>query len=87
MIEKIIITVNVKPNKAKFKVYKKEDKIIAEIPEKAEKGKANKELIRMFEKKLKCKARILKGIKSKQKTIELEGKNIKRMFYEQIRKN
>jgi len=76
MIEKTVISAHIKPNKKKFRIHKKDGNIIIEVTEKAEKGKANAELIKQLSRKLKCKVRILKGATSSKKIIELEGENI-----------
>ncbi len=63
----------VKPNSPKNKIIKFDTAKQAykvNIKEKAEKGKANKEIIRFFSKMLKKDIKIIKGLKSKEKILK-----------------
>ncbi len=69
------IEVIVKPNSSKNEIvyYDKENNILKiNIKEKAEKGKANKELINFLKKYFKKNIEIVKGTNSKKKIIKLE---------------
>ena len=63
----------VKPNSPKNKIIKFDSAKQAyrvNIKEKAEKGKANKEIIRFFSKMMKKEVKIVKGLKSKEKILK-----------------
>ena len=67
-------TVNVKPNSSKNEIvdFDKENKtLIVKIAAVPEKDKANKELIKFLSKELKKKVKLVKGLKSRKKIIEL----------------
>jgi len=69
------IEVIVKPNSSKNEIvyYDKENNILKiNIKEKAEKGKANKELINFLKKYFKKNIEIVKGTNTKKKIIKLE---------------
>ena len=65
------IKVIVKPRSSKNEFYfdKEKNVYVARIKESAEKGKANKELIKFLGKELKKKIEIVKGLKSREKII------------------
>ena len=66
------VTVIVKPNSKKNEILGFADgrvKIAVAAP--ADKDKANKELIKFFNKEFKTRIRIIKGIKSREKVLEI----------------
>jgi|AntAceMinimDraft_17_1070374.scaffolds.fasta_scaffold207519_2 uncharacterized protein (TIGR00251 family) len=69
----MILKVKVKTNSKKQDIEKIDDvKYIAHIKSLPENGKANSELIKLFSKFFKGKAKILKGKTSKNKLIKIE---------------
>jgi len=68
----MIIKVKVKPNSKKQGIKKINDVFLISLKEKPEDNKANLELLKIFKKKFGKKARIVKGLKSKNKILELE---------------
>lgn len=70
--DNLIIEVTVKPNSPKFKV-EKGDRIIIHCKSKPEDNKANIEIKKELERLLKTEVNIIKGLKSKKKTILVHG--------------
>lgn len=68
----MIIKAKVKPNSKKNEIILEEGVYLVKIKAPAEKGKANKEIIKLFSKKFKKRARIVKGLKSREKLLSLE---------------
>ena len=68
-----MINVCVKPNSDTFRVYMKNEKIIAELTSPPEQNKANAELIKHLKKIFEKNVKILRGFKSKDKVILIEG--------------
>lgn len=74
-ISKEFLRIIVKPNSAKNEIVKFDKEKQAyrvNIKEKAEKNKANKEIVKFFSKLLKKKVRIMKGLKSREKILKVE---------------
>ncbi len=74
ILEKDRILVIVKPNSKKTRINsfdEKRDALKIDLSAPAHEGKANKELICFLHKKTKRQARILRGLKSKEKVVEL----------------
>lgn len=72
--EKNIIKIIVKPNKPRNEITgydNNKDAYMVNIKEKAEKGKANKEVIKFFSKLSKKKVKIIFGLKSKEKLLKV----------------
>ena len=70
------IKIKVNPNSKKQEIKKiSEDSYIVYLKQKAENNKANIELMNMFKKHLKQNIKIIKGLKSRNKIIEVDGKN------------
>ena len=80
--EGIILEIKAKPNSPATKLYKKEDRFILEIESEPENNKANLEIIKFFRKLSGHDVKILKGLKSKNKTILIE--NITKEDFETI---
>lgn len=69
----MIIKVKVKPNSKEQKIEKVSDREYKiNLKEKAEKGKANLELLKLLKRYFNKPARIIKGKKSKNKVVEVE---------------
>jgi len=66
-----IYSVRVKLNSSKSEIITEEDKIIIYLHSMPIDNKANQELIKLFRKQLKLKIEILKGLKSRNKTIKI----------------
>lgn len=76
------------PNRALLKCYIKpnsskscisgvlEDRLVINLSSPAVENKANKELLSLIKKELKCKVEIVKGLNSRFKTVELQGENV-----------
>lgn len=72
--EKNMIRIIVKPNKPKNEITGYDDDkdvYTVNIKEKAEKGKANKEVIKFISKLLKKKVKIISGLKSREKLLKV----------------
>ena len=73
----MIIKIKVKPNSGKKEVQKiSDDEYIVSLKERAENNKANIELIKLLSKELKVSSnniKIIKGLKSKNKIIEIKN--------------
>lgn len=67
----MIINVKVKTNCSKEKIIEQDDYLKVELKNKAEKGEANKELVNLLSKHYGKRVRIIKGLKSKNKVIEV----------------
>jgi len=66
------LRVIVKPNSSKDEIVKLDDKeLIVRIAAPPEKDKANKELIKFLSKRFKKRVKIIKGLKSRKKTITI----------------
>ncbi|HDD45899.1 MAG TPA: DUF167 domain-containing protein [Candidatus Aenigmarchaeota archaeon] len=68
---KEVIKVVVKPNASKFAIKKKDNYYIVSVKSVAENGKANMELIRELRKFFGRRVRIIRGVKSRKKIIEI----------------
>ena len=68
------IKIWVVPNSKKFRIKKHDGCFKIYLKSKAEKGKANRELVKELEKTVKGKISIVNGLKSRKKVIEIEGK-------------
>ena len=66
-----MIKVIVKPNASKFAIKKKDNYYIVSVKSVAENGKANMELIRELRKFFGRRVRIIRGVKSRKKIIEI----------------
>ena len=66
-----MIKVVVKPNASKFAIKKKDNYYIVSVKSVAENGKANMELIRELRKFFGRRVRIIRGVKSRKKIIEI----------------
>lgn len=73
--DNLMVEVSVKPNSPKFKVENK-GKIIVYCKSKPEDNKANIEIKKELEKLFKTEVKIIKGLKSKRKTILIRGISI-----------
>ena len=67
----MIIEISVVPKSGRFKISEKEGKIKLYLKSPAEENKANLEIIKEFEKLFGKPVRIISGLKSKKKKIEL----------------
>lgn len=67
----MIVNVTVVPNSGFFKISQKDGKTRIYLKSKAEDNKANIELIKKLKKLLKCEVRLVSGMKSKTKKLEL----------------
>lgn len=65
------ITVKVKPSSGKQDIKKIGGKYIVSLKEKAENNRANIELLKILKKKFKKEVKLIKGLKSKNKIIEI----------------
>ena len=65
------IKIKVRVNQPKTEVIEKGDIWKVNVKAKPEKNEANRELIKFFSKLFKKKVRIVKGLKSKEKTLEI----------------
>ena len=65
------VTLKVKPNSSNNKIIRWGPDYKVNVKAVADKGKANKELVKFLKKKLKKKVRILSGFKSRTKTLEI----------------
>ncbi len=72
----IIIHVKARPGSGSFRLHG-DGRLEVKSP--AEKGRANAEIIRELSKRLSCEAVILKGMKSRNKTILLKGADRERL--------
>ena len=68
----VSIEVVVKPNSPKFRIEKK-DKIAVYCKSKPEDNKANLEIVKELQRLFKTEVQIIKGLKSKKKTILIHG--------------
>lgn len=67
------IKTKIKPNSPKQEIKKEKEIYVIKLKSPPEKNKANKELINLISKFFKAKSvRIVRGLKSKMKTIEVE---------------
>lgn len=66
-----IINIIVKTNSGKKDIVKENNKFKVFIKALPEKGAANREIIKIFKKKLKKNVRIIRGFKSKEKVLEV----------------
>ncbi len=69
----VILEIKVKTNSLETKVYRKDDSIILEVQNPPEDNQANIELIKYLKKFFGKEVRILRGLKSKNKTILIEN--------------
>ncbi len=69
----MIVEVTVVPKSGRFAVSIKEDKIKIFLKSPAEQNKANLELVKELSKALGCNVRIISGLKSRSKKIELDA--------------
>lgn len=67
----MILKIKVKTNQPKNEIIKKDEYYFVCIKERAEKGKANLAVIKLFKKELKKNVRIVSGFKSGEKLIEI----------------
>lgn len=70
-MNKKIIKVKVKTNSKENKIEKKDEVYLVFVKSSPEKGKANKEILKLISKEFNSKARIISGKTSKEKLIEL----------------
>ncbi|MEM5793210.1 MAG: DUF167 domain-containing protein [Candidatus Aenigmatarchaeota archaeon] len=68
----MLIEIKVKPNSSFFKIIKS-DKIVIQCRSKPEGNKANEEIIKELKKLTKREVKIVKGLKTKNKVIEIVG--------------
>ena len=69
----MIIKIKVRPNSAKQEMIKiSENEYKISLKEKAEDNKANKELIKLLKKYFKKDTKIIKGMKSRDKIVEIK---------------
>ena len=68
----MIVDVTVVPKSGRFSVQQKEGKIKIYLKSPPEQNKANLELIKELSKRLGCEVRIISGLKSRQKRLELD---------------
>ena len=68
----MLVAVKVHPKSKQFRIEKRGNEIEVWLTEPAEKGKANAELIKELTKRF-GKCRVVSGIKSKKKLLELEN--------------
>jgi len=68
----MIITVKVKASSKRNKVEKQNDTYVIYVKAPAEKGKANSEVIKLLRRFFKRNVRIIKGVTSKTKIIEVD---------------
>ena len=66
-----IVEVKAKPNSSKADIEFDGDKLIVHLTSIPDNNKANEELVKLFKKKLKLRVKIIKGLKSKNKQIEI----------------
>ena len=66
------LKVRVKPNAAVFSAALEDDVLVARVPAKPAEGKANKALLQGL-KRLGLKARLVSGVRSREKEIELDA--------------
>ena len=71
MISGMEIKVHVKPNAPENKIISRGDVWKIAIAAPAEKGKANRELIKFLQEVLKCKVEIVRGLASRRKVLLL----------------
>ncbi|VVC04707.1 putative ACR, YggU family [Candidatus Burarchaeum australiense] len=67
----MLIEVTVKPNSRKFAVKLESGKLAVSLTEPAEKNKANLELVKGLARLLGCEVKLIGGLKSKRKRLEL----------------
>ncbi|MBS3108267.1 DUF167 domain-containing protein [Candidatus Woesearchaeota archaeon] len=65
------ISIKVKPNSSQSKILEKNNEIVVYVKPKPENNKANLEVIKLFSKEYKN-VKILKGLKSRKKLLQLE---------------
>jgi len=71
-LEGILLKVTVIPNASKNEIISnKNDVLKVKLKAVPQKGKANEELLKFLKKKLGIKARIVKGLTSREKTLEI----------------
>jgi len=68
----MIIDIAVVPKSKQFSIIKKEGKIKVHLKSAPENNKANLELVKEFSKIFNCQVRIISGLKSKHKKLELD---------------
>jgi uncharacterized protein (TIGR00251 family) len=69
----ILVEVKVKPRSSNFKIEREENNLVIHCRNPAEKGKANKELIKELSKRLGHKVFIISGLTSKEKIILIKN--------------
>lgn len=69
----VLLEVKVKPNSKRFALSRKGDQLILEVTSPPKEGKANSEIIRELKKMFRKEVLILKGFKSREKIIFLNG--------------
>ena len=67
----MIVEISVVPKSGRFRMYEKDGKIKVYLKSPAEENKANLEIVKEFEKLFGKPVRIIAGLKSKKKKIEL----------------
>ena len=70
------------PNAKRFAVEEKDGKLKIRLPEKAEAGRANLALVKRLSKLLGCDVRIVRGSKSRKKTIAVDCDE--KMFFAKV---
>ena len=85
----MIIRVRVKPNSKKQEIKKINNNYIINLKSKPENNKANIELIKLLSKELKLPSKnikIIKGMKSKDKIVEVKYKSFQKRFKSKTQK-
>ncbi|NOQ56250.1 MAG: hypothetical protein GQ477_05605 [Nanohaloarchaea archaeon] len=67
------LNVTIKLNSSRFKIESKDEKITVSVTERPKHNKVNIETIKNLERLLHKNVKIIKGAKSKRKTIKIEG--------------
>ncbi len=67
------IDITVKLNNSRFKIEPKDENLMVFVTERPQDNKVNQEIIKNFEKLLGRNVKIVKGAKSRRKTLRIEG--------------
>lgn len=67
------LKIRVVPNSNQFKLKETKDGFVIYTKSKAEKGKANIEIVQELKRRLRREVRILSGVKSRKKVVEIGG--------------